>query len=168
MSLLRLGVAVVEAAGDGPTTLRRSFWWVGRPSTPFWDRLEEVLWRVSRMMELYTPDVVVVEALRLFHRGRIPFPALRTLGCLSGAIGWEARRRGIRRVEEPHVSHWRKVLLGNGKATKDDVQRWVMSTFGVTPETVDEAEAVALAAYGIRMLGVGEKEPYDGRTRSED
>ena len=49
---------------------------------------------------------------------------------------------------------WKKGLLGNGHASKDDIRAWAVTVFGVAPESQDECDALAIAAWGLRTLRV--------------
>jgi Holliday junction resolvasome RuvABC endonuclease subunit len=92
------------------------------------------------------PTLVVFEALRLFHAGRISLAALRDLGRLQGIVGLYAHQRGAQALEVA-VQHWRKAVLGDGRATKEDVVRWARA-LAQRDVATDEAEAIALAYYG--------------------
>lgn len=121
------------------------------------------------------PTLVVFEALRLFHAGRISLAALRDLGRLQGIVGLYAHQRGAR-VLEVAVQHWRKAVLGDGRATKDDVVRWARA-FARRAVATDEAEAIALAYYGhlwqtkkfrVSKGGLRRGSHHRARTRSMD
>jgi len=92
--------------------------------------------------------VVVVEKIRLFHRGSISIDAIRDLARLQGAIGYIFTKRGIK-IIDVHVQHWRKSVIGDGKVGKEEVVKWAKSLAPDRDLGTDEAEAIALAWFGI-------------------
>ena len=53
------------------------------------------------------------------------------------------------------IGDWKKVVLGKGNATKDEVMEWAVQSYphldGITQ---DEADALAIASYGLESVGV--------------
>lgn len=137
------GVAVVSS--DGKMVCHEAV--RADRKAPFWDRLELMANTISGLIKKYSPSLLVTEKIRLYHHGKISYSAIVDLSRLQGAIGYVARLQSVP-VEEVHTRHWRKVVLGDGKATKGDVVKWASCVFG-EQMSEDEAEAAALAAYGV-------------------
>ncbi len=124
-------------------------------SEPYWVRQDAIIRVLEGVMDAGDKaDCVVFERIRLFHQGKISLAAIEDLARLSGAVGLTAFRRGIP-IETVHTSHYRKRVLGDGKATKKDVVKWVKARFGIEAQTEDEAEAIAMAVYGWLVMGDG-------------
>jgi Holliday junction resolvasome RuvABC endonuclease subunit len=56
------------------------------------------------------------------------------------------------RVVEVSVQHWRRAVLGSGRAQKKDVVAWATDFAQRDGLGTDEAEAIALARYGVLWL----------------
>lgn len=126
----------------------------------FWDRQNDIVQGIEMLLRMQKNAGdpvrrVVIEQIRLFHQGGISLAAIRDLGRLSGAIGYVATLRGAE-IIEVHVGHWRKRVLGNGRATKDDVVAWADKKYGVKAKRPDEAEAICLAVYGHLVGGAND------------
>lgn len=121
----------------------------------YWQRQEEIVTHLETTIESGEPvNKVVFERVRLFHGGKISLAAIEDLARLSGAIGLIALRRGIV-VESVHTNHYRRRVLGDGKATKQDVVKWVESKYKVKTKTTDQAEAIAIGYFGTLTNGNG-------------
>lgn len=129
----------------------------------YWERQLLIVNQLAQLMDDHKPASVVFETIRLFHHGGISLPAIRDLARLSGAIGLEATRRRVE-IHETHTGHWRKRVLGDGRATKEDVIKWVEERYGISAEA-DVAEAIALAVYG-QLIRTKRGGRYDRRMAS--
>lgn len=70
-----------------------------------------------------------------FHLGVHTGVLLEKLGLFGAKVNWVL----------PKV--WKKLVLGNGNASKQDIMDWAVSQ-GFAPETQDQADAIAIAHYG--------------------
>ena len=102
-------------------------------------------------------DVVVFENVRLFHGGRISIEAIRDLARLQGVVSYLALGIGAKLVEVS-VQHWRRAVLGDGRAQKGDVVAWATDFAQRDGLGTDEAEAIALARYGILWLNQSQRQ----------
>ena len=121
---------------------------------PYWQRQSEIAAQLTDIIITHKPPcqtnlgIVVIERIRLFHHGKISLAAIEDLARLSGVVGYLATQHGLE-IETVHTNHWRKRVLGNGRAMKDDVVKWIMEEYELEAvESDDEAEAIALALYG--------------------
>ncbi len=116
-----------------------------------WDKLRYIGQVLDYFLRSYSPSVVVFENVRLFHGGKVSIDAIRDLARLQGVVGFLSAQFGVPAVEVA-TQHWRRVVLGNGLAKKKEVVDWAKDFSRVDGLGVDEAEAIALAKFGIIYL----------------
>ncbi len=111
------------------------------------DRLAEIDAGLQEVLVEHSPSLVIVEDL--FAHYKHPRTAI-LMGHARGVILSAAARRGIE-VLSVSATRIKKVLTGNGHASKAQVQNAVTATFGVAlpPESADVADALAAAFYAI-------------------
>lgn len=124
------------------------------PPGEYWSRQNDIVTNIEVILDKYPPIRVVFERVRLFHQGKINLASIEDLARLSGAIGLVTFRRGIP-IETVHTSHYRKRVLGDGRAKKEAVVQWVKDKYGFKTFTTDEAEAIAIATFGVLLNGNG-------------
>lgn len=75
---------------------------------------------------------------------------LANLGYTAGALMYACSEVGCRARVVASAS-WKKVALGNGNASKDDVMRWARLTYRTAAiATQDQADAIGLATHAMR------------------
>lgn len=111
---------------------------------PFSGRLEEIYRRMMEILEEFKPDSVAVEdiySVQSFPRSSI------SIGHVRGVLLLAAAQRGV-----PVFSYFprqiKKALVGNGNATKSQIQKMVEMTFDFSgkgcPDDLSDAIAIAL------------------------
>jgi Holliday junction resolvasome RuvABC endonuclease subunit len=58
-------------------------------------------------------------------------------------------------VELVNVKHWKKELIGNGNASKEDIAMWLSSThpvYSAQCDDQDQRDATCVALYGWQIL----------------
>lgn len=98
---------------------------------------------VDAILAEFNPDIVAVE--QLYAHYKHPRTAI-LMGHARGVILLVAARRGIP-VRSYAATQVKRYLTGNGRATKDQVQRAIQATLGLSelPEPPDVADALAIA-----------------------
>ncbi len=126
------------------------------PSKSLPERLGMIFEELSRFMDQVQPSVVVVEGA--FHGKNIQ-SALR-IGEARGVVLACAATRGIP-VEEYAPATIKKVLCGNGRAPKSQVQAMVERLLQLKSpiEKSDEADALAIAYCHAQKLRIGASLP---------
>lgn len=107
------------------------------------ERLAALERDISSILTEHHPDVVAVEALYAHYKH--PRTAI-LMGHARGVILLAAAKLGI----ETHsyaATQVKRYLTGNGRATKNQIQRAIQTTLGLTdlPEPADVADALAIA-----------------------
>jgi Holliday junction resolvasome RuvABC endonuclease subunit len=115
----------------------------------YWTRQSEIIGGIKEILVTY-PDInlAAMEEVRLFHQGGINFRAIRDLCRLGGSIGLVMHQQNISLLEVA-TNSWRKVVLGNGRATKEDVVKWVRENYNLEVLATDQAEAVGIGRWAI-------------------
>ncbi len=112
--------------------------------TPLPDRLDRIHSRLSALLSEERPGLMVVEDI--FSLQRYPKSGI-TLGKVTGVILLAARRQRIPVVEVP-VREAKKVLTGNGNASKGQLERSVRRLLEldrpIAPSHASDALALAL------------------------
>ncbi len=113
-------------------------------------RLNEVSRELSEILAQLQPDAVAVE--ELYSHYSHPITAV-IMGHVRGVIFLKAAEVGIPVVSYA-ATRIKKSLTGNGRATKEQIQRMVKSTLGLPqiPEPPDAADALAIALCHCRVL----------------
>lgn len=107
------------------------------------ERLEELSEGLSRVMESISPEVMVVESL--YSHYNHPRTAIM-MGHARGVIILVASKTGIPVIDYP-ATRIKKSLTGEGRATKEQMQRTIASVLEMKklPEPADVADALAVA-----------------------
>lgn len=151
----RLGYGVLDVAPGGTST--RSFAYVecGVIAVPAASEMSVRLGvlgdALAEVIEEFRPHVV---ALELAFSGRNVASALK-LGLARGAIMLLAAQRGLP-VNEYAPAKVKRVIVGHGRATKEDVQRRVRLLCQLARDPVaDAADALAIALCHAHLSPVG-------------
>ena len=107
------------------------------------ERLVDIDRDLSAVLTEHHPSVVAVEALYAHYRH--PRTAI-LMGHARGVILLAAARLGLE-VESYSATRIKRYLTGNGRATKEQMQRTIQATLGLPqlPEPADVADALAIA-----------------------
>ncbi len=144
--LASTGVAVVQ--GTGSRVVGYSFGSIQTPShRSLPDRLNHIFSKLFSILQTDTPDLMVVEDV--FSLEKFPTSGI-TLGKVSGVILLAGRRVNIPIIEIP-VREAKKVLTGNGNATKMQLEKSVRHYLNLTTpiRPYHAADAMALALIGL-------------------
>lgn len=119
---------------------------------PMDKRLGELGEELGQILELYKPDVMAIEDL--YSHYNHPKTAI-IMGHARGLIFYKAAECGIPVV--PYAStRIKKSLTGNGRATKEQMQRGIQSRLNLQsiPEPPDVADALAVAYCHIQAARI--------------
>lgn len=147
--LITTGFGVVEIKTGTPKVLE-----VGtiepNPKAKFEERIAKIYQCISTIIEAQKPDVVVLE--KLYAHYKHPLTA-SILGHARGVIVLSVAQHKIELVEQP-VKRIRKALLGNGNATKVQVQEFVKRLLNIKGDgfKLDASDALALALGHAHMM----------------
>lgn len=120
------------------------------PKSLFEARIARVHDLLSGIISAHKPDVLVLE--KLYAHYKHPTTAC-LLGHVRGVICLLAHEHSIELVEAP-VKRIRQALVGNGNATKEQVQMFVKRLLHIEKAqlTLDTSDALALALGHAHML----------------
>ncbi|MDR0870097.1 MAG: crossover junction endodeoxyribonuclease RuvC [Planctomycetaceae bacterium] len=106
-------------------------------------KIKEIYDGIREVLEAFSPGVMAME--QLYTRYDRPTTAI-LMGHARGCICLAAAQSGIEVVSYA-ATKIKKMLTGNGRAAKDQMQRAVQLEFGLTqyPEPPDVADALAAA-----------------------
>jgi crossover junction endodeoxyribonuclease RuvC len=113
-------------------------------------RLLEISRELDDIMTQFTPDVIAVE--ELYSHYDHPTTAI-IMGHVRGIIFLKAAEKHIPVVSYA-ATRVKKALTGNGRATKDQMQKMITVTLGLpsVPEPPDAADALAIALCHCRAM----------------
>ena len=150
------GYAVLEPRNGSPSVceagvIRSS---EGRETTDMAQRLRSLYNGIVEVLEQYKPGMVVVE--QLFAHYEHPRTAI-LMGHARGVLFLAAGQRGLP-VVSYNATRIKKTITGNGRASKEQVQRTIQRELGLAklPEPPDVADALAAALchyYVVKLLG---------------
>lgn len=105
-------------------------------------KLEHIYEELNRLFNTIKPDLVAVEMIFFANNAKTAF----SVGQARGVVLLVAAQLDIELVEIAPL-RLKKILLGNGKAKKKDVQNFVKNYFGLdkVPKPDDAADAIAIA-----------------------
>jgi crossover junction endodeoxyribonuclease RuvC len=107
------------------------------------ERLGEIAGGLDDVLDEHQPGLLGVE--QLYAHYKHPRTAI-IMGHVRGVLLLGAARRGIAVLNLP-ATHIKRALTGNGRASKPQMQRAVMSSLRLArpPEPADVADAIAVA-----------------------
>lgn len=113
------------------------------PKNDLESRLGHIHKALDRIIKKFNPEALILE--KLYAHWRHPATAYK-LGHARGIICLAARQNGLE-VNEYAATRIKKAIVGNGHASKIQMQRMVQSQLGLAslPEPADVADALALA-----------------------
>lgn len=128
----------------------------GRESTDMAQRLRHLYDGIVEVLEQFKPSVVVVE--QLFAHYDHPRTAI-LMAHARGVLFLAAAQRGLPLVSY-NATRIKKTVTGNGRASKEQVQRTIQRELGLAqlpePPDVADALAAALCHYYVVKLPAGD------------
>ncbi|MFI4910652.1 MAG: crossover junction endodeoxyribonuclease RuvC [Sedimentisphaeraceae bacterium JB056] len=116
------------------------------------DRLSQIAADLDTILDSHDPDIMAVE--QLYSHYAHP----RTAILMGHARGVIFQRAGVRemKVVDYSATKIKKSLTGNGRATKQQMQRAIASTLSLAapPEPADVADAIAIALCCVNALNL--------------
>jgi crossover junction endodeoxyribonuclease RuvC len=136
------GYGVISVAGNKPV-LAEAGVVRGTPRGSLASRVAEIYRGVREVIEALRPQVMALE--QLYSHYQRPRTAI-LMGHARGVICLAAAEAGIPVVHYP-ATQIKKVLTGNGRAPKSQIQRAIQMELGLAalPDPPDVADALALA-----------------------
>ena len=136
------GYGVIEAAGQGARLLEAGIVRT-KPKGTLSQRLVELHAGLTEILQLHRPDLMALE--QLFSHYQRPRTAI-LMGHARGVICLCAELANVR-VEHYEPTRVKRLLTGNGRAPKPQMQLAVKLQLGLakTPEPADVADALAIA-----------------------
>ncbi len=120
---------------------------------PLPDRLNELYSGLLEILDKYSPGVMGME--KIYAHYKHPETAIK-MAHARGVLSLAAVRRKVRLVSLP-ATRVKKLITGNGRASKEQVSAMVRHLLGlnveIKPDDLSDALAIAIAAY--------ESEKYD-------
>jgi crossover junction endodeoxyribonuclease RuvC len=160
------GYAILESAESGPKLLEAGVICSTerREPTDMAGRLKVLYDSVIEVVDQFHPTTLAVE--QLYAHYDHPRTAI-LMGHARGAILLAAAQKGLT-VNSFASTQVKKTITGNGRASKDQMQRTMLSEFrlAVMPEPSDVADAMAIALCGFyqqRSVVGGERSAISGQ-----
>jgi crossover junction endodeoxyribonuclease RuvC len=118
------------------------------------ERLSQIADDLDGILEMHNPDIMAVE--QLYSHYAHPRTAI-LMGHARGVIFQRAGAREIR-VTDFSATKIKKSLTGNGRATKQQMQRAIASALGLqsTPKPADVADAIAIALCCANAMNISQ------------
>lgn len=138
----RLGIGLIEIVGGKPQLMHYDCI-VTTPNSPETQKLSYIYDELIRHLNEIKPDLLAIETL-FFARN---ITSAFSVGQARGVVLLAAAQANIEVVEIAPLK-LKKVLLGNGKAKKKDVQNFIRQYFEIDKSKKlgdDAADAVAIA-----------------------
>ena len=136
------GYGIIESSGDRTSVIEAG---VVRSNAKqeLAPRLHEIAKELDEIVGQFRPEVIAVE--ELYSHYSHPITAV-VMGHVRGIIFLKAAERNIPVISYA-ATRIKKSLTGNGRATKEQMQRMVAVTLGLRalPEPPDAADALAVA-----------------------
>jgi crossover junction endodeoxyribonuclease RuvC len=147
--LITTGYGVVDIKDGGVKVLEAGTIEPDRKA-PFEDRLWKVHLHITTILQAHHPDLVVLE--KLYAHYKHPTTA-SLLGHVRGVICLSVAQQKTELVEQS-VKRIRKALIGNGNATKVQMQGFVKRLLNIKSEgfKLDASDALALALGQAHMM----------------
>jgi crossover junction endodeoxyribonuclease RuvC len=116
------------------------------------ERLTQIADDLDGILDAHCPDIVAVE--QLYSHYAHPRTAI-LMGHARGVIFHRAGVRGIR-VTDYSATKIKKSLTGNGRATKEQMQRAIATTLRLDapPKPADVADAIAIALCCANIMNI--------------
>lgn len=137
----RLGLGLIEVTAQGPRLMHFDCI-TTTPNSPEPRKLSFIYSELVNRLNQIKPDLVAVEMIFFANNAKTAF----AVGQARGVVLLAAAQANIKIVEIAPL-RLKKVLLGNGKTKKKDIQHFVKEYFNLesVPKPDDAADAVAIA-----------------------
>jgi crossover junction endodeoxyribonuclease RuvC len=139
------GYSVLESTADGPRVCEAGVIRSSEKRTPsdMARRVRAVYDSIDEIIQQFRPDVVVVEQLYAHYE----HPRTAILMAHARGVVFLAAGKHDLPVVSYNATRIKKTITGNGRASKDQVQRTVQRELNLTtpPEPPDVADAIAAA-----------------------
>ncbi len=147
------GYAVVEVVGYKENLVEAGVLRIDSDA-PLCKRLNQIAEDIGVLLETFSPDILAVE--ELYSHYAHPKTAI-LMGHARGVILQKAGESGIR-VRNFAATRIKKSLTGNGRASKEQMQRSIQTVLGLAqvPEPNDVADAIAVALCCVHRLALKE------------
>lgn len=144
----RLGLGLIEVI-KGKTHLIHFDCIKTTPNSPEGQKLSFIYYEIVKRFNEIKPDLIAIEMIFFANNAKTAF----AVGQARGVVLLAAAQANIE-VAEIAPLRLKKVLLGNGKAKKKDVQNFVKDYFGLEkmPKSDDAADAVAIALSQVFLI----------------
>ena len=145
------GYGVVIGAGRSLTVVEAGVIRPGGADRPLEARLAHLFDGLTSVLAQLQPEAVALE--EVFSHRRFPAPAI-WMAHARGVVCLAAAQAGVPVISYAPASV-KLALVGNGRATKEQVQHMVASRFGLDrpPAPADVADALALAVTHLDAMG---------------
>lgn len=150
------GYAVIVPTANGPLVreagvIRANVKGVGKELA---ERLDNLYEGIGEVIEQFRPDVVVVEQLYAHYQ----HPRTAILMAHARGIIFLAAARNKLPVVSYNATRIKKTVTGNGRASKEQMQRTIQRELGLRklpePSDVADALAIALCHYYVQQLAI--------------
>jgi len=158
------GYACMDTAGGLKPTLHEAGVFQTNSTLPIEKRLNQIAEDIGLLLEKFSPSVVAIE--ELYSHYEHPKTAI-LMGHARGVILQKCAEAEIS-VRSFNATRIKKSVTGNGRASKEQVQRTIQTLFALStlPEPNDVADAMAVALCCANSMGqekVLEKADYDSK-----
>ncbi len=160
--LLRTGYGIIEAHDPDHIKLIEAGVIRTSPEEGISKRVEDIYNNLSDIISEFKPDVLVLE--KLYSHYKHPATSI-LMGHARGVVCLACGLNGVQLVSLP-ATRIKKVVTGNGRAGKHQVQRMVRSLLNLNklPEPPDISDAIAMA---ISFVYIEDMDKKSGRKRSK-
>lgn len=143
------GYACIEVDGNTENLIEAGVIRI-RPGLPLAIRLNQIAEDIQTILDRFTPQVVAVE--ELYSHYAHPRTAI-LMGHARGVILQKMAAAGVE-VKSFSATRIKKSLTGNGRASKEQVQRTIQTLLALPemPEPPDVADAIAAALCCATMM----------------
>lgn len=142
--LALIGLGTIEMTT--PSDMRATDWLTIRTKPmPLPERLREIAQDLDAFFKETQPDIIVIEKLFFARNVRSAMDVAHARGVILASAACQECR-----ILEPTPLQLKLAITGNGRATKEDMQRMLLHLLHLKdiPTPDDAADALALAFYG--------------------
>jgi crossover junction endodeoxyribonuclease RuvC len=156
--LVVTGYGVLEQQPGGIRLVEAGTIDSGDTQSPLPERLRRLYEELDQLLTDHKPDMMALE--QLYSHYEHPRTAI-LMGHARGVIVLAAGMHGVP-LHSYAATQVKSALTGNGRASKEQIQRMVRSTFGLmeTPRPPDVADAVAIALCHLHHQGARSVQEY--------
>ncbi|MBF0217569.1 MAG: crossover junction endodeoxyribonuclease RuvC [Candidatus Omnitrophica bacterium] len=151
--LIRTGYGIIDAAKGPKMKLLEAGVITTDARDGITSRLHRIFRNIDGLIKQYSPGVIVIE--KLYAHYKHPTTAL-LMGHARGVVCLAAGINDLRLVSYG-ATRIKKAVTGNGRASKQQVQRTVQAFLGLkkAPEPVDISDALSMGISFVFIEGIG-------------